>query len=132
MNKFGNLLIAALVCLVLSSNPAGAQVTPKPMNECTITTVATGGTAVTAIAANLNRQFLLIQNPSATASGVAAESLFVNADAAAATDGHSIELANASTANAGTVIFSTPGYAPTGAISVIAATTGHKFVCKWN
>lgn len=132
VNKLTNFLCAALTALLVLTFPAMGQTPPKPMNECTITIIATGGSAVTAIAANLNRQYLLIQNPSATPSGVSAESLFVSADTTATTDGHSIELANASTANAGTVIFSAPGYVPTGPISVIAATTNHKFVCKWN
>lgn len=120
--------LIALACLAAfaMAAPAAAQVTPAPMNDCS-SLIATGGTAVTALSTNLNRQYLFIENPSATVSGVTAESLFLNADAAAANDGKSQELGNV-----GSVTFSKPGYVPTGPISLDAATTNHKFVCKWN
>lgn len=127
MNKILDFFCILLTAILVLTFPAMGQ-TPRPLNDCALVIIATGGTAVTAVAANLNRQYLIIQNPSATASGVGAESLFVNADGTAASDGHSVELANA----AAPVIFSAPNYVPTGAISVVAATTNHKFVCKWN
>lgn len=88
-------------------------------------TVTTGGTSQVVFQANPNRVFLRCQNPTATLSGVAAESLFINYDApASATAVNSEEIINT-----GSVTFSTP-YVPLGQITITAATTGHKFVCK--
>lgn len=88
-------------------------------------TVTTGGTSQVVFAANVNRVFLRCQNPSATLSGVAAESLFINYDAPASTTAvNSEELLNN-----GSVNFS-GDFVPKGQINITAATTGHKFVCK--
>lgn len=118
----------AAAILALAADDAAAQTTPRPLNDCSVT-IATGGTAVVALTQNLNRNYLFIENPSATVSGVTAESAFANADATAASDGKSMELGNL-----GSITFpGTPGgFVPTGPISLNAPTTGHKIVCKWN
>ena len=120
-------LIAAMLLTVGLASPALAQSnTPQPMQDCSVT-LTTGGTSQTILAANPNRHYLFIENPSATVSGVSAESLFLNSDAAAASDGKSIELANVTSKE-----FTFPGYVPTGDVRVNAATTAHKIICKWN
>ncbi len=79
-------------------------------------TITAGGTAQTAAAANSGRQYLLIQNLDAS------EDLWVRfgATAAVATPG-SVKLLG----NSGMTFESGP--CATGLVSVIAATTGHKF-----
>lgn len=86
--------------------------------------ITAGGTAQLAVAANDSRRYLLIQNKS-----TALESFWVDFDATAVADSPSIEIAP------GVTIFWETGdaqevYIPTGAISVIAATTGTKFTIK--
>ena len=120
-------IVLALIALLSCMLPAAAQNLPQPLNDCS-GSITTGGTSQQVLAANTNRQYLFIENPSATVSGVSAESLFVNAGAAAAADGKSIEMANLGTPQT----WNRPGMVPTAAINIIAATTGHKFVCKWN
>lgn len=80
--------------------------------------IATGGTAQTALAANPKRNFLLIQNPPTEV-----ENLSVDFDATAVGDGTDFTLEPG-----GAVIFDT--LIPQGLVSVIAATTGHKFIVK--
>ena len=83
-------------------------------------TITLGGTAQTALALNANRKYLLIQNLSAT------ESLWVNFDGTAAVAGQpSIQLV-------GNGVFVWENvYIPTGAVSVLAATTSHPWTLKW-
>ena len=102
----------------------------NPMKQNTLTNrsgpITTGGTAQTLAPANGNRRYLLIQNPlSATTQGIAtAESLFFNFTTAAVAGEPSIELAPGD-------IFVMEGSAiSTELISVIAATTGHKWTAK--
>lgn len=89
-------------------------------------TITTGGTAQTAVAANGKRNFLRVENPPS-----ASESLFVRYDGTASTNAStpdSTELvpgASDEFPSGGAV-----GYVPGGAVSVIAATTGHKFIIK--
>lgn len=80
-------------------------------------TITTGGTAQTAVAANSGRLALVIHNVDA------AEALYVNLVGTAVVDGAGgIKLAAGAT-----LIFDGSGIVPTNAVSVIAATTGHKF-----
>ncbi len=90
--------------------------------DLTPSTITTGGTAVT-IPADPERKYAMIQNPStATLQGIAtAESLFIRFTGTAAASSVAIELPAGATWN------SPPNFAPTGAISIIGATTGHKF-----
>ena len=88
--------------------------------------ITTGGTAQTLAPANTNRRYLLIQNPlSATTQGIAtAESLFINFTTTAVAGPPSIELAPGD-------IFVMEGFSvSTELVSVIAATTGHKWAAK--
>lgn len=121
------LAIALLALLLVPVSAAMAQNTAQLTNDCSAA-ITLGGTSQAALAANLGRRYLLIQNPSATVSGVSAEALYVNPDLVAAADGKSIELLN----SGAPLIFSYPGFVPTGAINIIAATTNHKFICKWD
>lgn len=84
--------------------------------------VTTGGVAVT-IPSDPNRRYIMIQNPSTAAlQGIAAaESLFIRLTGTAAASSVAFEIVTGGTWN------SPPNFAPTAAISVIAATTGHKF-----
>lgn len=89
--------------------------------------ITTGGTAQTALAANGNRRFLRVENPPS-----ATESLFVRYGGTASVNSStpdSTELAPGASDEYSSV--GGNGYCPGGAVSVIAATTGHKFVLKW-
>ena len=89
--------------------------------------ITTGGTAQTALAANPTRRFLRIENPPS-----ATESLFVRYGGTASVNSStpdSTELAPGASDEYWSVGGS--GYVPGGLVSVIAATTGHKFVLKW-
>lgn len=118
---FWTSLFIAIVTII--AGPGWAQ-TPAPYNDCS-GSVTVGGTSQQVLGTNYNRRYLFIQNPSATVSGVASESLFTNNDAAATVTGTSDELTNLASKTY-------TGYVPTGPVNVVAATTGHKFVCKWN
>lgn len=92
---------------------------PVTVSSCSITTVTTGGTAVTAEASDSARRYLFVQNPIG-----ASETLFVNIGATATTTGNSYELAAGGVLEfGGTVI-------PTELVSVIAATSAHRYICK--
>jgi hypothetical protein len=80
--------------------------------------ITTGATAQAVCAANVNRNFLMFQN-------VSAEDMWINFDGTTAVaDQPSILLPTKTS-----LIWDGP-FVPNGAISVIAATTGSKFVCK--
>jgi hypothetical protein len=80
--------------------------------------IATGATAQAVCAANPNRSFLFFQN-------ISAEDMFINFDGVTAVaDQPSILLPTKTS-----LIWDGP-FIPNGAISVIAATTGSKYVCK--
>lgn len=81
-------------------------------------TITTGGTAQTAAAANTSRKYLFIQNPS-TAPG----SLWFSTVTTAVAASPSIELVPGASDATGV-------FCPTGAVSVIAATTGHAFTMR--
>ena len=86
--------------------------------------VTTGGTSQQLAAAKTDRRWLLVQNPSdATAQGIStAESLWVDWVNGEATDGTpSVEL------TPGATVTLDAGFVATGAVYIIAATTGHKF-----
>lgn len=82
--------------------------------------IAVGGTAQDALGANGGRNYLLLQN-------LAAENLFVNFGVTAVLDQPSIRLQPGDVLEFGA---QSSGMVPTGRISVIAATTGSKFVLK--
>lgn len=82
-------------------------------------TIAVGGTAQDAVGANTGRQYLLVQNLDGAAD------LWVNFGA------------NAAVATAGSILLKAGGsitfedrVVPSGRVSVVGATTGHKFTCK--
>ena len=83
-------------------------------------TIAAGGTAEVALAAQTDRTYLEIQNPS-----TATEVLYFRTDGTAAADKTSRSL------GIGESWWNPPGACPTGAVSVFAATTGHVVVCKY-
>lgn len=83
-------------------------------------TVTAGGTSQAVFQANVNRSYLECQNPTA-----ATEVLFVSTNGPASTAGGSYELAAG-----GSIRFAMPAYVPNDIVSVTAATTGHRFVCK--
>jgi hypothetical protein len=88
--------------------------------------ITTGGTSQVLVAARAGRQYLLVQNISDTV-------LWVNFDGvAAAADSTSVMLSAASaTASGGAVEFGAhTGVCPSGAVTIIGATTGKKFVSK--
>lgn len=84
-------------------------------------TITSGGTAQTALAANPGRKYLLIQNPS-----TASEVLWVSLVGTAAVDTEG----SVSIEAGGALVFEN-GFVPSSAVSVIAATTGHKFTIWW-
>lgn len=103
------------------ATPGGRQAAPLAVVTTDKSgTVATGGVAQTPIALNADRKVYCIQNPSATASGVAAESLWIRVNGTAAAN-VGTELAN------GTQACESGPTIDTAAVSVFAATTGHKF-----
>lgn len=81
-------------------------------------TITTGGTAQNAMAANASRKYARITNPIS-----ATESLWVNDSGTATAASPSEELLPGDQ-------YETNGFAPTGAISVIAATTSHAFTAR--
>ena len=88
------------------------------------TSMTTGGTAQTLIAANTSRKKVYIQNPcTAAGQGIAAvESIYISfTGAAGVNNGTSIEILACGS-------YETDGVVSTQAISVNAATTGHKIV----
>lgn len=80
-------------------------------------TITTGASAQEAAPENLNRRLLFVQNVSDT-------NLWVNVGAAAVANQPSILLVPNAMLQWG------PDVVPTGAVSVIGATTGKAFVCK--
>jgi hypothetical protein len=81
-------------------------------------TLTTGGTAQNAAAALATRKYLFVQNPS-TAPGT----LWFSTVTTAVQDSPSIELVPGASFESGL-------FCPTGAVSVIAATTGHKWTAR--
>lgn len=80
--------------------------------------IAAGGTAQTALAENRDRDYLLVQN-------VSSGDLFVDFDGTAAVaDQPSVKIA------AGAAFVWETRFVPTGAVSIIGATTGQKFTIK--
>lgn len=84
-------------------------------------TITAGGTAQEALAANSGRKFLMIQNPT-----TASEDLWFSLTGTAAVDTEG----SYSLAAGGAMAFEGP-FLPSNAVSVIAATTGHKFTINW-
>lgn len=89
--------------------------------------ITAGGTAQTALSAGASRVFLRVENPPS-----ATESLFVRYNGGDASTNsstpNSTELAPGASDEYSAAM---GGFVPTGQVSVIAATTGHKFVIKW-
>lgn len=88
-----------------------------PLTDCS-GTITAGGTAQTLVAANTGRQYLFIQNVDAS------EDLWFNYTTAATADKPSIRLAPRESYE------SSGGFVSTELVSVIAATTGHKYTAK--
>ena len=105
--------LVALAALALAScTPAYAQIDGSG-------TITTGGTSQVVFPARPARAYLSCQNPI-----TATETLFVNAPGDAGLTNGSWELAAG-----GSITFHT-GFIPTGPVSVLGATTGHRFICK--
>lgn len=101
--------------------PAAASYTDKSG------AITLGGTAQTLSAINTSRKRIIIENPcTATSQGIAtAENLFINFTTAATTaGGNSFELVACGSFDSGS------GPVSTELISVIAATTNHKWIAK--
>lgn len=81
-------------------------------------TITTGGTAQQAMAANTSRKYAYLLNPD-----TATEDLWFSFDATAAAAAPSLVLHPGDTMR-------TTGFVPTGALSVIAATTAHAYTAK--
>lgn len=104
-----------------ASNSSGSEVIVVPTQGALTDysgTIASGGTAQTAVAANASRRYLLVQNVSLT------EDLWLNFGVAAVASQPSILL------RPGSSFESSPAFVSTQLVSVIAATTGHAFVVK--
>lgn len=82
--------------------------------------ITEGTTAEDVLAADLGRTYVEIQNPSTES-----EIIYFNFDGTAAADETSRSLLP------GEAWWNPPGFCPTGALSVLAATTGHKVVVKY-
>lgn len=81
-------------------------------------TITTGGTAQNAAAEKKGRSYFFLQNPSTET-----ESLWFSMDTTAVAASPSIELQPGQSYESGSTV-------SIGAVSVIAATTGHKFTAK--
>lgn len=88
----------------------------RPLHDAS-GSITEGGTSQVALVASDSRLYLLIQN-------ISNETLWVNFDADATEDQPSVQIV------AGAVLTFEGGYVPSSAVSVIAATTGKKFVIK--
>lgn len=112
--------IARFMALMFLPGVAAAQTTPIPVTPraCDVTTVATGGTAVTALSGPANG--FVLENPT-TATEVLLYSL-------SGTAGSSQGNGTFGLAAGASLQFSAPLAAGT-ALSVNAATTGHAFAC---
>lgn len=112
--------------------PTGGGVSPSPLVVTPTDrsgSLTLGGTSQTLAAANASRKALLIQNPcTAAEQGIGtAENLYINDGAAAATQTNG-NLANL--APCGSVTLDWNGHVDQTAITVNAATTGHKWNAK--
>lgn len=89
--------------------------------------ITTGGTSQTAVATNSSRHALILCNPdNATDQGIAnAENLYINFTSSAAPASSSIELAPGACFSMGGIIPVT-----TEAVTIVGATTSHKWVAK--
>lgn len=110
--------------------PIGVDGKPVTLRRGAVTdrsgTITTGGTAQNAASANTSRNYLLIENPVYKSDGVTlnpAERLCFRTDAVAGQGAGSICLDIGQG-------FEFTGFIPTGAVSVIAATTGHAWTAK--
>jgi hypothetical protein len=83
-------------------------------------TITAGGTAQNALAVNSGRQYLLVHNPTTET-----EALLVNVTGGTAAATNAVHLAPG-----GTLEFDT--FTPGDTVSVLAATTGHKFIIWWS
>lgn len=115
----------AVTSPLISSGGGGSSSTGRGALTDASGTVTAGGAAQTALTANANRRYLLIQNCDNV-------DLWVNFGVVAIVGQPSVCLAAASSSpsQGGTLVFSTD-YIPTGYVSVIGATTGKQFVIKW-
>jgi len=112
----GGVLVSAAnplpVTGTISSTPSSGTLTDRSG------TITAGGTAQTLAASNSSRKYLLIENQDS------AESLWINFTTAAVTSQPSIEL------QPGATFVMDSAFVSTELVSVIAATTGHKFAAK--
>lgn len=88
-------------------------------------TITAGGTAQVLAAANVDRRYLIVQN-------LSTDVLWVNPTGTAAAGQPSFALKACGTANDGTggVLVFEGAFIPTGAVSIIGATTGSAFAAR--
>lgn len=111
-------------------NAASGALAPSP-SQASFTdrggSITLGGTSQTAVTANTSRRRLVVQNAcTATGEGIAAaESIFINfTSAASATAGTSIELVPCGSYDSGA------GPVTTELVTIVSATTSHKYIAK--
>lgn len=114
---------------ITDADPLQVQVTAGKSGALTDRsgTVTTGGTAQDAAAANTGRKYLYLENPAYKSDGSTAnpaERLCFRTDAAATLGAGSICL------DPGQSFEYAGSFIPTGAVSVVAATTGHAWTAK--
>lgn len=112
MNARSRCALFALGLLVLVPRLVVAQIDGS-------STITTGGVAQAVFSGRQGRTFLFCQNPIG-----ASETLFVNAPTVAGATNGSFELA------AGGSLTFNGTFTPQGPVSVYAATTAHRFICK--
>jgi len=110
-NKWLKLIYDTLVDILAASGGGAAAGTYTDLSG----TIAAGGTSQLLVAANADRQGLVIQNPSS-----AIESLFINFTADATVDTDSFELLPGEKWTSNSVE----------EVNIIAVTTGHVFIAK--
>lgn len=122
------LLLSTVMAWIMRGGHVYAQSNINPFTDRS-GSITTGGTSQTLAGANLARKRIIIQNPCTTGSeGIGStENLFINFTSAATTaGGNSIELQPCTIWDSGPA----PAQVTSEAITVIAATTGHKYVAK--
>lgn len=112
------LLLIGMMALSQCAAPAAAETMRDGSS-----TIAAGGVSQVVFGDNAARRYLSCQNPLD-----ATEKLAVNIDGPASTSAASFELAAGGSITFGPILYG--GAIPTGPVTVTAATSGHRFVCK--
>lgn len=105
-----------LILLIAILVPLGAFAVDNSVTDRS-GTITTGGTAQTIAAANTNRRYFEFQN-------LSTETMYINFGATATSESNSFRIL------AGAEWIPMSNFCPTGSVSILAATTGGKFVAK--